>query len=338
MATTLRTLAELVGGELVGNGDQPITAARPLREAESGQITFVEHQKYLPQAMTCAAAIVVPTSVEIAEKNLIKHADPFAAFVAIAQHLSGQVKPCPTGINPRAAVDSSAKIGANSSVHALASIAAGCVIGSGCQIHPGAVVGENCILGDDVTLHPHVVLYPGTIVGNRVTIHANSVIGADGFGYRFTGGQHVKVPQLGHVEIGDDVEIGACSTIDCGTFSATRIGAGTKIDNLVMIAHNCQIGRHNILVGQVGLAGSVSTGDYVVVAGQAGIVGHVHVGDRSVIGGRAAVTKDVPADARMLGAPATPEKEQKRIMMSLAHLPEIRKDLRAVLERMEKAA
>jgi UDP-3-O-[3-hydroxymyristoyl] glucosamine N-acyltransferase len=178
------------------------------------------------------------------------------------------------------------------------------------------------------------VLYDDTVVGDRVTVHANAVVGADGFGYRFQDGQHVKVPQLGHVEIGDDVEIGAGSTIDRGTFGATRIGAGTKIDNLVMIAHNCQVGRHNVIVSQVGMAGSSSTGDYVVIAGQVGVVDHVHIGDRCVIGGQAAVTKDVAAGQEMLGSPATPARDQKKLLMSLIALPKLRERLRAVERRL----
>jgi UDP-3-O-[3-hydroxymyristoyl] glucosamine N-acyltransferase len=165
-------------------------------------------------------------------------------------------------------------------------------------------------------------------------MHANSVVGADGFGYRFQNGRHVKVPQLGSVEIGDDVEIGACTTIDRGTFQATRIGAGTKIDNLVQVGHNCQVGKHNLFVSQMGIAGSSSTGDYVVVAGQVGIVDHVHIGDRVMIGGQAGVTKDVPAGLHILGSPATPEREQKRILMSLEKLPEIRRELRKIKQHL----
>src|SRR5204863_701111 len=144
-------------------------------------------------------------------------------------------------------------------------------------------------------------------------VHANAVIGADGFGYRTQAGKHVKVPQLGRVEIADDVEIGACSTIDRGTFGPTRIGTGTKIDNLVMVAHNCRIGRHNLFVSQVGIAGSTTTGDYVVMAGQVGVADHLHIGDQAILGAKAGVHKDVPAGARMLGAPATPDREQMRI-------------------------
>jgi UDP-3-O-[3-hydroxymyristoyl] glucosamine N-acyltransferase len=196
------------------------------------------------------------------------------------------------------------------------------------------VIGRFCQIGDDVVLYPNVVLYDGTVLGNRVIIHGNAVLGADGFGYRLQNGRHVKVPQLGHVEIGDDVEIGACTTIDRGTFQATRIGAGTKIDNLVQVAHNCQIGRHNLLVSQMGIAGSSSTGDYVVAAGQVGIVDHVHIGDRVIIGGQAGVTKDVPAGQHILGSPATPERDQKRIMMSLEKLPEIRRELRRIKQHL----
>jgi UDP-3-O-[3-hydroxymyristoyl] glucosamine N-acyltransferase len=172
------------------------------------------------------------------------------------------------------------------------------------------------------------------VLGSRVIVHANAVIGADGFGYRFQNGRHVKVPQLGGVEIGDDVEVGACTTIDRGTFQATRIGEGTKIDNLVQVAHNCRVGRHNILISQIGIAGSCSTGDYVTIAGQAGLADHVHIGDRVMIGARAGVTKDIPAGERWLGAPATPEREQKRILMTLEKLPEMRRDLQQIKRRL----
>jgi UDP-3-O-[3-hydroxymyristoyl] glucosamine N-acyltransferase len=183
-------------------------------------------------------------------------------------------------------------------------------------------------------VHPNAVLYEGTVVGHRVIIHASAVLGADGFGYRLQGGRHVKVPQLGHVEVGDDVEVGAGSTIDRGTFGPTRVGAGTKIDNLVQVGHNCRIGRHNLLVAHVGIAGSCATGDYVVIAGQAGIADHVSVGDRVVIGAKAGVTKDIAAGERVLGAPATSERDQKRILMSLEKLPDMRRDLRRVKQQL----
>jgi UDP-3-O-[3-hydroxymyristoyl] glucosamine N-acyltransferase len=335
MSSTVRQLADLVGGRVEGDGEIIIESARPLRDAGPGAITFVDHERHRAElGSSGAAAAVVSIDTPHFKMALIRVADPRAAFTKIAQHLHAR-PPLPVhGIDPLASVNATARIGAEASVEAFAAIGAGTVIGSRCRIASGAVIGRDCRLGDDVTLHAHVVLYDGTILGNRVTVHANSVLGADGFGYRFENGRHVKVPQLGSIEIGDDVEIGACSTIDRGTFGATRIGTGTKIDNLVMVAHNCSIGRHNILVSQMGMAGSSSTGDYVMIAGQVGVVGHVHIGDRSSIGGQAAVTKDVAPGSRMLGSPATPEQEQKRMLMALARLPEVKKSVRRILQHL----
>jgi UDP-3-O-[3-hydroxymyristoyl] glucosamine N-acyltransferase len=338
VATTLRELAELVGGVLVGDPDRVILAARPLTDATADDLTFLDGPKRLDQLNASPAAAIIPSDLATERSDVIRVGDPLAAFILVARSLHGRPEPAPIGIHPQSAVDPTAVVGPGGSVHAFASIGAGSRIGARCTIHPGAVVGAGCTLGDDVTLHPHAVLYPGCVVGSRVTIHAHAVVGADGFGYRFQAGRHEKVPQLGHVEIADDVEIGAGTTIDRGTFGPTRIGEGTKIDNLVMIAHNVRIGRHNIIVSQSGFAGSSGTGDYVVVAGQVGIVDHVFIGDRSVIGGQAAVTKDVPPDSRMLGSPATLERDQKRILMSLHHLPEFRRELRELQEQFRKVA
>jgi len=330
---TVRELAALVGGEVCGEDSRVVTAARPLAEAGESDITFLDLSQAAPETSK-AAAIVVPPGMSVAGPALIHVADPFAAFVTIASKLHGRPEPGPLGIDPLADVNPTAVIGPGATIEAFAVVRAGAVIGAHCRIHSGAIVGRDCRLGDDATLHPHAVLYDRTVLGDRVTIHANSVIGADGFGYRFQDGRHVKVPQLGWVELGDDVEIGACTTIDRGTFGPTRIGAGTKIDNLVMIAHNCQVGRHNIFVSQMGMAGSSQTGDFVVIAGQVGVVDHVRIGDGCTIGGQAAVTKDVAPGQRMLGSPATPEREQKRILMSLAGLPELRRDVVRILRHL----
>ena len=335
MSITVQQLADLVQGTVHGDGSVSIQAARPLGTAQPGDITFVEDDRraaQLPQ--TRASAAVAPLSAPLDGIPLIRVKDPLTAFVTIVRHMRGDAAEQPHGVDPRAFVHPSAVVGGGASIFPFASVGEKTVIGARCRIHGGAVVGRRCELGDDVTLHPGAVLYDDTVVGHRVTIHANSVIGADGFGYRLHEGKHVKVPQLGHVEIGDDVEIGACTTIDRGTFEATRIGAGTKIDNLVQIAHNCQVGRHNLFISQMGIAGSSSTGDYVVIAGQAGITDHVHIGDGAIIGAKAGVTKDVPAGQRTLGAPATPERDQKRILMTLERLPEMRKELRRILQHL----
>ncbi|MCI0456814.1 MAG: UDP-3-O-(3-hydroxymyristoyl)glucosamine N-acyltransferase [Gemmataceae bacterium] len=335
MSVTVQQLAELVQGQVLGDGDLRITAARPLGAAQPGDITFVEDQKHAHLLHGCqASAAVVPAALPANGLTVIQVADPLNAFVAIVRRLHGREEPPPHGIDPRACIHPTAQIGPDASIFACASVGEGTVIGARCRLYHGAVVGRYCRLGDDVVIYPNAVLYDGTVLGQRVIVHANAVLGADGFGFRLQDGRHVKVPQLGHVEIGDDVEIGACTTIDRGTFQATRVGEGTKIDNLVQIGHNCQVGRHNLLVSQVGIAGSSSTGDYVVLAGQVGVVDHVHIGDRVVIGGKAGVTKDVAAGERMLGAPATPEHEQKRILMSLEKLPEIRRDLRRIKQHL----
>jgi UDP-3-O-[3-hydroxymyristoyl] glucosamine N-acyltransferase len=332
---TVRQLAELVRGELSGDGDLVIEAARALHEAGPGDLTLAESDRYAAQlhASRASAAVVGPT---LAANGLtvIRVADPLVAFVTVVRHLRGKPEPAPHGIDPRACVDPTCRLGPEASVMALARVGAGTVIGARCRIHSGAVVGENCRLGDDVTVYPNAVLYDDTVLGHRVIVHANAVIGADGFGYRLHEGRHVKVPQLGNVEVGDDVEIGAATTIDRGTFGPTRIGAGTKIDNLVQIGHNCRIGRHNLLVSQVGVAGSCVTGDYVVMAGQVGVADHVTVGDRAVIGARSGVPSDIPAGERVLGTPALPEREQKRILITLAKLPEMRRDLQRVKQHL----
>ncbi|HXG11758.1 MAG TPA: UDP-3-O-(3-hydroxymyristoyl)glucosamine N-acyltransferase [Gemmataceae bacterium] len=330
MQATVRELAALVRGEVHGDGGLVITAARPLGQAQPGEITFVESERHARQLASCrASAAVVPVTLPADGLTLIRVADPLAAFITIVRHLHGRPEePPPPGIDPRAVIHPTARLGEGVSVQPFAVVGEGSVLGARCRLHVGVVVGRYCRLGDDVVLHPHVVLYDGTVLGNRVVIHAHAVIGADGFGYRFQNGRHVKVPQLGQVEIGDDVEIGAGSTIDRGTFGATQIGEGTKIDNLVQVAHNCRIGRHNVLAGQVGIAGSSSTGDYVMLAGQVGVADHVHIGDRTLIGAQSGVARDVPAGARLLGSPAIPEAEQKRILLSLPKLPQMHRDLR----------
>jgi len=328
VSVTLGQLAELVQGKVLGNGDLVVTDARILAEAQPGDITFLDHEKHLNQLHDSKAlAAVVPPSVQANGKPVIQVADPLLAFVTIVRHFHHRPELPVHGIDPRAVVHPSARFGFQPSVYPLAVIGEGTTLGARCRIHSGAVIGRFCKIGADVTIHPNAVLYDETIVGDRAIIHANAVIGADGFGYRVHEGKHVKVPQLGCVEIGADVEIGACTTVDRGTFGATRIGAGSKLDNLVMIGHNCQVGKHNLLCSQTGIAGSCGTGDYVVMAGQVGITDHVHIGAGTIIGAKAGVSNDIPAGERWFGIPATPIGEQKRIMMTIRKLPEMRKTL-----------
>ncbi len=343
MQVTVQQLAALVQGQVHGDSARIIQAARSLVEAGPQDVTFVENERHARQLKVCRAGAIVVSSAllpcvrDAAAENapaFIQVADPLEAFVAMARHLHGHVTPQPQGLSPLAAIHPTAQIGPEASIFPFAVIGEGAVLGARCCIHSGAVIGPHCRLGDEVTLYPYAVLYERTVLGHRVIVHANAVLGADGFGYRFQGGRQVKVPQLGWVEVGDDVEIGAGTTIDRGTFEATRIGEGTKIDNLVMIGHNCRIGRHNLLVSQVGIAGSSSTGDHVVIAGQAGVADHVHIGDRAQIGARSGVFRNVPTGERMLGAPATPEREQKRIYLSLERLPELIREVRQIKQQL----
>jgi len=333
---TVRQLAAWVGGEVLGDGDLPIANARALADAQPGDITFVDGDRNVGAWHTSrASAAVAPASVPVNGRPLIRVADPLMAFARIVQELRGRPAPLTGVIDPAAAVHPTAVLGANVTVGPFAVVGAGTTVGANTVVHAGVVVGVGCRIGADTVLHPRVVIYDDCTLGDRVIVHAGAVIGADGFGYRLQDGRFVKVPQLGTVEVEDDVEIGAVTTIDRGTFGPTRIGAGTKIDNLVMIAHNCRIGRHNIIAGQTGLAGSCTTGDYVVIAGQVGIPDHAHVGDGAVIAARTGiVSRDVPAGARMLGFPARPDTTTKRLWVTLDHLPEMRKDIKRIKTRL----
>jgi UDP-3-O-[3-hydroxymyristoyl] glucosamine N-acyltransferase len=201
---------------------------------------------------------------------------------------------------------------------------------------PGVVIFPQAEIGDDCMIHANVTLYEYSRIADRVTIHAGTVIGACGFGYRQVAGRHVPTAQLGYVSIESDVEIGACVTIDRGTYGATRIGQGTKIDNQVMIAHNCKIGRHNLLCSQVGIAGSCRTGDYVILAGQVGLKDHITLGDHSIVGAQAGVMDNCAGNEVYLGSPATPQREQMQIMAVERRLPEMRRELKQLRREVDR--
>lgn len=337
MAMTLAELARLVGGEVRGDGDTPIENAAPPREAAAGAITLIDDaEKAELLAASRAAAAVAPREIAGAAVPLLIVPDVHAAFAAIVRHFRPERPPARRGVSPQAIVASTARIGDGAAIHPGATIGDDVQIGPGATIHSGARVMAGCRLGANVTLMPNVVLYENTVLGDRVLIHAGAVLGAYGFGYRFAGDRHQRTAQLGNVVIGDDVEIGAGATIDRGTYGATTVGEGTKIDNQVMIAHNCRIGKHNMICSQVGVAGSTTTGDYVVMAGQVGVRDHVHIGDRAVLGAMAGVVNNVPPDVQMIGIPATPQREQKLIQASLSKLPEMRKQLRALQRMVEQ--
>jgi UDP-3-O-[3-hydroxymyristoyl] glucosamine N-acyltransferase len=335
---TLRKLAALVDGTVEGDGDLEICFARTLQDAQSGDITFLDKINGVALLeRSKATAAVAPLDLPKNARALIRVPDPLLAFVTIFQHLQGKKARRPSGIDPRALIDESACIGADPSIHASAVIGANTIIGQGCILGAGTVIGDNCRLGEYVHLYPNVVLYDDTVLGDRVIIHANAVLGSDGFGYRLDKGRHVKVPHLGNVVVGNDVEIGAGATIDRGTFQSTTIGDGTKIDNLVQIAHNCRIGKHNAFAAQVGIAGSSTTGNYVFMGGQAGVRDHIKIGDGAVFGAKTGVFHDVAAGKRMFLYPEVEERDAGRILACLKKLPHMRKDLLRVLKQLNLA-
>ncbi|MBN1912504.1 MAG: UDP-3-O-(3-hydroxymyristoyl)glucosamine N-acyltransferase [Pirellulales bacterium] len=338
MQATLAELAALVGGRLVGDGDLVIHGAAPLCNAVPGQITLVDDcadRQYSLSAVRASAVLASNDSVPEGIPAVVVK-DVHCAFSRIIMHFNPPRKQPRIGVSPLAVVSRSAKLGENVDIHPYATIGDDVYIGSGSTIHSGAHIMAGSKIGADVTIFPNVVLYEDTIVGARCILHAGVVLGAYGFGYCQIEGRHVLSAQLGNVILGADVEVGAGTTIDRGTYGPTTIGEGTKIDDHVMIAHNCRIGRHNMLCSQVGIAGSTSTGDYVVMAGQVGVRDHVHIGDGAVLGAMAGVTNNVADGQRMIGIPATPEREQKIKQAAFAKLPEMRRELKKLQRAVER--
>jgi UDP-3-O-[3-hydroxymyristoyl] glucosamine N-acyltransferase len=323
MPLTASNIAENLQGEVIGDGSVLLTGFTSADRAGVGDLTFAEKDSFFALAEASAAsAILVSGPFTSATKVIIRVPN---ARVAAAHVLALFYPPeqAPPGIDP------SATIAASAQIDGTAHIGPGCVIGKHVKVgarsalRGGNHIGHDCVIGDDVGLFPNVVLYPRTQVGHRVSIHAGTVIGSDGYGYVFDKGRHLKMPQVGHVVIHDDVEIGANSAIDRGALGPTVIGAGTKIDNLVHVAHNVVIGRHCLIMGQVGFAGSTELGDYCVIASQSGINGHIKLGRQVTVGGKSGVMRDVPDGETVLGLPAVPDKQAKRQWVGIQKLPEM---------------
>lgn len=344
MEATVGFLAARVHGELLGDPNHIIRDAQALRKSQSHCISFLGDDTRLRELEHTQAGSIIISSKKLGELsetqrgafNFIVVADPLDAFVSVLKQFRVERTRTSIGLSHRALIAPTAQIGPNTNIYPGASIGENVIIGSNCDIHPGAVLCDDVVLGDSVTIYPNAVLYPEVIVGNRVIIHAGSVIGADGFGYRFKGGRFEKIPQLGSVRIEDDVEIGACATIDRGMIGPTVIGEGTKIDNLVQVAHNCEIGKHNVFASQVGLSGSATTGNYVRVAGQVGVANQVHLGDGCSLGAKSGVHRDIPAGETHVGYPARPHDEAFKIVMAEQKLPEMRVKLRELEKQVAK--
>lgn len=336
MTHTVGSLATLVQGEVRGDSDRVICNAAAIESAGPDAVTFVLDESHVSRLQSCRAGAVILNAkiaaglASVPNTSLIIVSDPHAAFQQILPQFR-KIRGRPArGISPHAHISPTATVGENCYVGPGACIGDEAEIGPGCDIYPGAVIGAGCKLGQDVIVHPNAVLYEDISLGDRVIIHSGAVIGADGFGYRFAEGRFIKIPQLGTVEIHEDAEIGACTTIDRGAIGPTIVGAGTKLDNLVMIAHNCELGKHNVFASQVGLAGSCTTGDYVRLGGQVGIRDHVRLNSGCMVGAKGGVHKDIPEGEIWIGYPATPEAEQKRLVFSLKRVPEMRDQVRTM--------
>lgn len=336
MATTLETLAAHVGGRLLAAGaTPPITGAATLELAGPADVTLVDAADKLHLlGKSRAGAAIVPVGVGPLDRPAIEVADVHAAFAAVIAHFRPPRRTPRIGVSPQAIVDPSARLGSDVDVHATATVGADVEIGAGATIHAGVRIMPGCRIGAGTVIFPGAVLYEETRIGARCIIHANAVLGAYGFGYKAGSGGYALSAQLGWVEVGDDVEIGASTTIDRGTYGPTVIGMGTKIDNLVMIAHNCRLGSHNMICSQVGVAGSTTTGDWVVMAGQVGVRDHVHIGDRAILGARSGVSNDVPPGVTVLGEPAIELRDRKLQLATMSKLPEMRKDLKQLAARV----
>ncbi len=312
MSLTARDIAELIGGQLTGNPGELVTGVAGIREAQAGDVTFVAQPKYYPAVQTTRASVIlVPLDAALeSPQTLIRVENPSAAFTKVVE----RIVPPPIKFAP--------------GIHPTAVVEADVIIGERTHIGAGSYIGHGCRIGSDCLIYPHVTLRERTQVGDRVILHPGVVLGADGFGFETIRGEHQKIPQVGFVAIGDDVEIGANTTIDRGRFGKTRIDRGTKIDNLVQIGHNCVIGERCVICAGTGIAGSVIIGKNVTIAGQVGIAGHLTIGDGAVLGAQCGVAQDVPAGAVVLGAPAVDHRQFKRAHVALQRLPDLLPKLR----------
>lgn len=306
-------IAELVGGTFDGATDPEITGVAPLDRATANELSFVAHPKYAPYLAHSEAGAILVTETLIARGSTtlprIVVQDVHRALAQVLGHFHPNV-------------------GLGEGIHRTAVVGRNVQIGRGVRVGAYCVIGDDCAIGDGTLLYPHVTLYATVKLGARCIVHSGARIGTDGFGYVFVDGQHQKVPQVGGVIIGDDVEIGANTCIDRGSVGPTEIGNGVKIDNLVHIGHNVRIGDLSVIVAQVGISGSTTIGKGATLAGQAGVIGHIKIGDGAIIGAQAGVIGDVPAGAVYSGYPARPHKEAMRAQGALFKLPEILKRLR----------
>jgi UDP-3-O-[3-hydroxymyristoyl] glucosamine N-acyltransferase len=331
----LKELAPLLNGDILGDPEIEITGVSGINEAKEGDITFVSAKRYLKDISKCrASCIIVKDPLTSTDLTQLKVFNPYLVFAKLLEHF--YVKPGkPVGTSKDAIVSDKSEVGRNVSIFPYAYISDGASIGNGTTVYPYVFIGENTTIGEDCILHPHVTIRENVKIGKRVIIHAGTVVGSDGFGYVMDNGEHCKIPQVGGVIIEDDVEIGSNVSIDRATTGNTIIGKGTKIDNLVQIAHNVKIGKNSILVAQVGIAGSSEIGDYVILAGQVGVADHCKIESGTMIGAQSGIRGNVSTGAYS-GSPAIPHKEWLKAQAIFSKLPDLQKKLRELEEKIKE--
>ena len=335
MPLTAAEIARQIDGEVLGDASVHLTGFAPADKARAGDLTFAENQTYFNRAeQSAAAAIMVDGQFTSTKKTLIRVPNARIAFAKVLPLFFPDPVLAP-GVHPTAVVAASAHVDPTAHIGPHCVVGEQVRIGARCVLHGGDHAGANCVIGADTQLFPNVVLYPRTQLGQRVRIHAGAVIGSDGFGYVLDAGAHRKVPQIGHVIVHDDVEIGANVTIDRGALGPTSIGRGTKIDNLVQIAHNVAIGEHCLVIAQAGVAGSTKLGNFVTLAGHVGLAGHLKIGNKVTIAAQSGVMHDIADGEKWFGYPAQPDRQMKRQILALQQLPEL---LRRVAELEKKLA
>ena len=328
---TLGELAAGVGAELSGDPEVTITGAAPIETAGPGEISFVankNYEKYI--ATTRASALVLDLTTECPNLPVIRHENPYLTFARVIDRLYPIRRQLEPGVDASAVIATDAVVSPTAAIGPLCHVGSGSAVGRDTQLISSVYVGNNVIIGDGCLIYPGVRIMDDTRIGNNVILHPGVVVGSDGFGFAESPEGLKKIQQIGWVEIEDNVEIGSNTTIDRGALGATRIGAGTKIDNLVQIAHNVELGQHCIIVSQVGISGSTKIGNGVVLAGQVGVVGHIHLGDGVKVGAQSGVKDSVPAGQVVFGSPARAFMEATRIEASMRRLPDLLKRVRKI--------
>jgi UDP-3-O-[3-hydroxymyristoyl] glucosamine N-acyltransferase len=333
MPFTAADIAKHLQGEVVGDSSTVLTGFAPADRAQAGNLTFAENGDYFARAEQSEASAIIVDGSFTSNKVLIRVPNARIAFAKTLALFFPEPK-FQSGIHPTAVVAGSARIDQSAHIGPHCVVGEKTRIGARTVLQGGNHIGAGCQLGEDVNLFPNVTIYPRAEIGNRVRIHSGTVIGSDGFGYVRDGEIHRKVPQIGNVIIRDDVEIGANVTIDRGALGPTLIGKGTKIDNLVQIAHNVAIGEYCLVISQVGIAGSTKLGNYVILAGQAGLAGHLKIGDQVTVAAQAGIMNDIPDGEKWLGSPGQPDRQAKRQMIALQHLPELLKRVAELEKRL----